>query len=138
MSKTFNLKLITPEETVYEGEAIEVILPTQMGEIGILADHEPLVALLIPGEIRVKTEREEFSLASLGGFVEIASNLVKILSDSAIRSEKIDALAAEEAKKKAEQLLLQAKDDIEIAEASATLEKALLHIKIANRKRRHH
>jgi len=138
MPKTFNLKLITPEETLYDGEAIEVILPTKMGEIGVLAGHERLVTILDQGEIRVKTAEGELSLASLGGFAEINPESVKILSDSAVRSEKIDAIAAEEAKEKAEQLLSQAKDDIEMAEASAALEKALLHIKIANRKRKHH
>jgi len=138
MSKTFNLKLITPEETLYDDEVVEVLLPTKLGQIGVLAGHEQMVVILVPGEIQIKTAAEEISLASLGGFAEINPGSVKILSDSAVRSEKIDALAAEEAKKKAEQLLLQAKDDIEMAEAQASLEKALLHIKIANRKKRHH
>lgn len=136
--KLFDFKLITPEETIYEGKAHEVLLPTTLGEIGILADHEPLVAIMEPGEIKIKTEKEEIHLASLGGFIEINDNLVKVLSDSAIRSEHIDAIAAEEAKNKARQKLENAEDDIEVAEASAMLEKALLHIKIANRKKRHH
>ncbi len=135
--KNFTLQLITPDETLFDGEASEVILPTSTGEIGVLPGHENLVTILVPGEIRVKTVNEEFSLASLGGFAEIGPKNVKILSDSAVRSEKIDAIAAEEAKKKAEQLLQTSKDDIEIAEAQASLEKALLHIRIANRKRKH-
>jgi len=136
--KSFNFKLISPEETLYDGEATEVILPTKLGEIAVLADHEPLVAILVPGEIRIKTEKEELSLASLGGYVEIRPGQVQVLSDSAVRSEKIDEIAAAEARKKAEQVLAQSQSDIEIAEASAALEKALLHIKIAQRKKRHH
>lgn len=139
MSKLFDFKLITPEEIVYEGQAEEVILPTTTGEIGVLADHEPLVTILTAGEIRIKKDdHTELALASLGGFAEIGPDLVKVLSDSAVASDKIDALAADEAKKKAEQILEQSQDDIELAEASASLEKALLHIKIANRKKRHH
>lgn len=138
MSKLFDFKLISPDEILYEGKASEVILPTKTGEIGVLAGHEDLVTILDAGEILIKTEQgEEMTLASLGGYAEISPTEVKVLSDSAVRSEKIDALAAEEAKKKAEQVLAQSQNDIELAEASAALEKALLHIKIANRKKRH-
>lgn len=137
MSKLFDFKLITPEETIFEGKAHEVLLPTLNGEIGVLADHEPLVTILVPGEIRIKDEKEEIHLASMGGFVEISNDLVKVLSDSAVRSDKIDAIAAEGAKNKAKQKLENAKDDIEVAEASIALEKALLHLKIANRRKKH-
>ncbi|AKM82276.1 TPA: ATP synthase F1 subunit epsilon [Candidatus Berkelbacteria bacterium] len=140
--KLFDFKLITPEETIYEGKAHEVLLPTLNGEIGILAGHEPLVTILSPGEIIIrqlaeKGESEEIHLASMGGFVEINNDVVKVLSDSAVRSERIDEIAAEEAKNKAKQKLENAEDDIEVAEASAALEKALLHLKIANRQRKH-
>lgn len=139
MPKLFSLKLITPEETLFDGQASVVILPTKTGEIGVLAGHEKLVTILVPGEIRVKKEdNSELALASLGGFAEIDEKSVKIMSDSAVQAEKIDALAAEEAKKKAEQVLAQSQNDREIAEAQAALEKALLHIEIANRKKRHH
>jgi F-type H+-transporting ATPase subunit epsilon len=138
MPKLFDFKLITPEETVYEGKSAEVILPTETGEIGVLAGHENLVTILVPGEIRIKKDdNSELVLASLGGFVEIGPELVRVLSDSAVHSDQIDAIAAEQAKQKAEQILAQSKDDTEIAEASAELQKALLHIKIAQRKKRH-
>lgn len=135
--KVFDFKLITPEETVYEGKAEEVILPTKMGEIGVLAGHENLVAILVPGEIRIKTEDKELVLASLSGFAQIGPESVSVLADSAVHSDKIDAIAAEEAKQKAEQILSSSHDAVEIAEASAALEKALLHIKISQRKKRH-
>lgn len=135
--KLFDFKLITPEETIFEGKAQEVLLPTLNGEIGVLSGHEPLVTILSPGEIKIKGETEEIHLASMGGFVEINNDVVKVLSDSAIRSDKIDAIAAEEAHQKAKQKLENAQDDIEVAEASAALEKSLLHLKIA-RKKRHH
>lgn len=135
--KTFDFKLITPESIIFEGQTQEVILPTQNGQIGVLPDHEPLVTILTPGEIFIKNGTETIHLASMGGFVEINNNVVKVLSDSAIRSEEIDAIAAEEAKIKAEQALENAIDDTEIANASAALEKSLLHLKII-RKKHHH
>ncbi|MBM2820293.1 MAG: atpC [Candidatus Berkelbacteria bacterium] len=136
--KLFDFKLITPEETVYEGKIEEVILPTSTGEIAVLAGHEPLVTILSPGEIRIETGTLCLPMASLGGFAEIGPDFVRVLSDSAIATDKIDAISAENAKKNAEAILEKATDDMEVAEASASLEKALLHIKIANRKRKHH
>lgn len=135
--KTFDFKLITPESIIFEGQAHEVILPTQNGQIGVLPDHEPLVTILTPGEIFIKNEDGTIHLASMGGFVEINNNSVKVLSDSAIRSDEIDAIAAEEAKIKAEQALEKAVDDTEVASASAALEKSLLHLKVV-RKKHHH
>ena len=133
----FDFKLITPESIIFEGQAHEVILPTQNGQIGVLPDHEPLVTILTPGEIFIKNGAEIIHLASMGGFVEINNNAVKVLSDSAIRSEEIDALAAEEAKIKAQQALAKAVDDTEVANASAALEKSLLHLKVSRKKHRH-
>lgn len=137
MNKTFDFKLITPESIIFEGQANEVILPTQNGQIGVFANHEPLITLLKPGEIFIKNDTETIHLASMGGFVEINNNVVKVLSDSAIRSEEIDAMAAEAAKAKAEQALEKAVDDAEVANASAALEKSLLHLKVV-RKKHHH
>jgi F-type H+-transporting ATPase subunit epsilon len=95
-----------------------------------------LITLLVPGEIEIKNDSEIIHLASMGGFVEIDNNAVKILSDSAVRSDEIDAIAAEEAKVKAEQALKDAQNDTEIASASAALEKSLLHLRVA--RKRHH
>ena len=134
--KTFDFKLITPEKVLFEGQASEVILPTQNGQIGVLPNHEPLVTLSVPGEIEIKNDGETIHLVSMGGFVEINNNSVKVLSDSAIRSEEIDAIAAEDAKVKAEQALKDAIDDTEVAAASAALEKSLLHLRIV--RKRHH
>lgn len=136
--KQFNFKLVTPDKIVFDEKVSETIIPTPNGKIGVLAGHEPLVTLLAPGEIEIKNEKETIHLASMGGFATINQNQVTVLSDSAVRSEEIDALAAEEAKVKAEQAMQKAHNDIEIAEATSSLEKALLHLKIANRKHKHH
>lgn len=135
--KLFDFKLITPEETIFEGKTREVLLPTLDGKIGVLAGHVPLITILKPGEITIKSENEDIQLVSMGGFVEVHNDVVKVLSDSAIRSEHIDEIAAEAARVKAKQILENSQDDKEIAEASAALEKSLLHLKIARKKHRH-
>lgn len=134
---TFKLKLIAPDGVKYEHEASEVLLPTPDGQIGILANHEPLISLLAPGEITIKYDSKEHYLATEGGIVEIAGNLVKILADTAEDVDSMDALKIEEAKKAAETRLAEAKDDVEYADAYAQLEKQLAKMNILKRRKKY-
>jgi F-type H+-transporting ATPase subunit epsilon len=61
--RTFDLSVVTPEGSVFEGEAQMLIVPGAAGEIGVLARHAPLVAMLKAGEIRVKANGEWQSYA---------------------------------------------------------------------------
>ena len=135
--KTFKLKLIAPDGVKYEGEAYEASLPTPDGQISILPDHMPVISLLAPGEIVLKTSGKEHYLATEGGVVEISNNLVKILADSAESAESLDQVKIDEAKKRAEQSLANAKTDIEFADASAALEKQLAKIRVINKRKKY-
>lgn len=135
--KSFKLKLIAPDGVKYEGEALEASLPTPDGQIAILPDHMPVISLLAPGEIILKTSGKEHYLATEGGVVEISNNLVKILADSADSAESLDQVKIDEAKKKAEQSLANAKTDIEFADASAVLEKQLAKLRVLNKRKKY-
>ena len=104
MIDKINIKITTPERVVMSDEVDGVVLPTAMGEIGILPHHIPLVALLAPGEIRVKKNNEELLLAVSGGFIEVQPTRVVVLADTAEHAEEIDEQRAEEARKRAEEL----------------------------------
>lgn len=136
MSKTFSLKLISPTGIKYEAEANSVFLPTPDGEIEILPDHMPLIALLSPGEILIKLDGKTEHLATDGGLVEINGNTVKIIADAAEAAENLDELKIMEAKKAAEERLANAKDNVEYADAAAHLEKQLSKLRIIT-KRKH-
>lgn len=75
--------VISPEATVYEGEADSVVVPAWDGELGILRGHAPLMALLGTGEIRITrgsgTERFHIS----GGFLQVVDDVVTVLSERA-------------------------------------------------------
>ncbi|MBU3895769.1 ATP synthase F1 subunit epsilon, partial [Patescibacteria group bacterium] len=84
-------KIITPERVIYEDEIERLTVPTESGEITVLAKHAPLVSLLKPGEIRLKKDGNTIVMAVSTGFLEIRPNSqVYILADTAERAEDID------------------------------------------------
>jgi F-type H+-transporting ATPase subunit epsilon len=99
-TKTFDLSLVTPEGAVYEGEAQMLIVPGAAGEIGVLARHAPLVAMLQAGEIRVKAGGEWQSFAAGPGYFKVQQDRAIALVDDAVKAEEIDV---EEARREAEE-----------------------------------
>jgi len=134
---TFSLKLIAPDGTKYDHQVSMVCLPTTNGQITILPNHEPLISLLTPGEIILKIDSKEHILATEGGIVEVNNNLVKVLADTAEDIDSLDHLKVEEAKKHAENLIANAKDDVEHADAVAHLEKQIAKLSILKRRRKY-
>ena len=133
----FPLEIISQEKIVLKDSFESILLRTLDGDIAVLPHHIPYIGIVKPGEIIVKKDGHEQALASTGGILEVTPEKVVILADSAVRVEEIDEAKAEEAKQRAETLMHEHLNETEIAEVEASLEKALLHISIA-RKRRHH
>jgi F-type H+-transporting ATPase subunit epsilon len=88
--RTFDLSVVTPEGPAFEGEAEMVIVPGDAGEIGVLARHAPLVAMLKAGEIRVKAGDEWQSFAAGPGYFKVQQDRAIALVDDAVRAEDID------------------------------------------------
>jgi F-type H+-transporting ATPase subunit epsilon len=97
--RTFDLSVVTPDGAAFEGEAEMVIVPGAAGEIGVLARHAPLVAMLKAGEIRVKAGYEWQSFAAGPGYFKVQQDRAIALVDDAVRAEEIDI---EEARREAE------------------------------------
>jgi F-type H+-transporting ATPase subunit epsilon len=93
-ARTFDLSVVTPEGAAFEGEAEMVIVPGAAGEIGVLARHAPLVAMLKAGEIRVKSAGEWQSFAAGPGYFKVQQDRAIALVDDAVRAEDIDVEAA--------------------------------------------
>lgn len=129
--------IVTPERIVQEGEADLVSVMTSLGEITILPQHIPLVALMKAGEMRIKNGKEEMLLATSTGLVEVRSgSKVVVLADSAERSEELEIAAIEAAKKRAEEALTEARNrsDVSTADAAAHLERELARYRVAIKK----
>jgi F-type H+-transporting ATPase subunit epsilon len=87
---TFDLAVVTPEGSVFEGEAQMLIVPGAAGEIGVLARHAPLVAMLKAGEIRVRADGGWQSFAAGPGYFKVQRDRAIVLVDDAVRAEEID------------------------------------------------
>src|SRR5882672_918181 len=103
------LEIVTPEARVYTDTIDTVVIPTTEGEIGVLPGHIPLLTQVEHGDLRVTKNGQIQSLAVSGGFAEIEDDRVHILAEHAITEEKIDETAVENALKRAEQELRDAK-----------------------------
>jgi F-type H+-transporting ATPase subunit epsilon len=95
MPGTLHCIVVTPEQTALDQEAEFVALPLFDGEIGIAANHSPLIGRLGYGEMRVKAGGTTKTLYVDGGFVEVAANVVSVLTNRAVPASKVDGAAAE-------------------------------------------
>ena len=75
--------VISPERTVFEGEADSVIAPAWDGELGILRGHAPLMALLGSGDLRIRTGEDVARFHVSGGFLQVVDDVVTVLSERA-------------------------------------------------------
>jgi F-type H+-transporting ATPase subunit epsilon len=88
-------RIITPEETIFDGEADLVIARIADGEIGVLVDHAPLVSTVEVGDVRIRQNDERHVFATSDGFFKASENLVQILVEEAVPAGKIDVDEAE-------------------------------------------
>lgn len=131
-----HVEIITPDETVYDGDVDAVTLPTVDGEITVMGGHIPLITALGSGTMVLRTPGEEKLFAVSKGVVEVTGPSIKILADIADRADRLEEAAIELAKKRAEDLKNQRRDDSEaFADAAALLERELARLKTVRRHR---
>ena len=99
-TKTFDLSVVTPEGAAFEGEATMIIVPGAAGEIGVLARHAPLVAMLKAGETRIQAGGAWTAFATGPGYFQVARDRAIVLVDDAVRAEQIDV---EQARRQADE-----------------------------------
>jgi F-type H+-transporting ATPase subunit epsilon len=96
VARTFDVSLVTPEGPAYEGEAQMLIVPGADGEIGVLARHAPLVAMLKAGSTRVhRGEADVLEFATGPGFFKVEQDRAIALVDDAVSAKEIDRERAE-------------------------------------------
>lgn len=83
-------RVITPQNTIFDGEVNRVIARIHDGEIGVLADHAPTISTIEIGDVRILQGDETTVYATSDGFFKVSENLVQILVEEAILAEEID------------------------------------------------
>jgi F-type H+-transporting ATPase subunit epsilon len=134
---SLKLDIVTAERVVYSEDVDIIIAPGQEGQLGILPHHAPLMTILRAGELVVRREGREDTLAISGGFLEVRPDRVIILADSAEKAEEIDVGRAEAARKRAEERLHDGKaTGLDELKASAALRRAIARLSVAEKLQR--
>lgn len=135
--KKLTVKVITPERTVFAGEADYVSVPGVEGVLGVLPRHTPLFSLIDRGEVVVKNgAQDSLHLAVERGFVEVSPAQVLILADAAARAEELDEAVIRAAQERAQAAFNEKMSRQEYLQAQVQLRRALLDLKVAARKKR--
>jgi F-type H+-transporting ATPase subunit epsilon len=131
------LEIVTPERQVFSEEVDSVVCPGVEGELGVLPHHAPLLTTLGVGELRIRRGGEEEFFAIAGGFLQVRPDKVVVMAETADMAAEIDLERAQEARREAERALAEGfEEPADLARARASLQRALLHIRVAERRRR--
>jgi len=134
---TIQVDIVSAEGEIFSGAAAMVFAPGSQGELGIAPRHAPLLTLMKPGEVRVRTPdgaEQQFFVG--GGALEVQPGRVTVLADTALRAKDLDESAALAAKQRAEEALSKATDRIEHAEAMKDLVRMAEQLKMIERLRK--
>lgn len=137
MSMTMHVNIVSAENEIYSGTVTQVFAPAEMGEVGVMPRHAPMLSTLKPGVVRViSQEGEEQTFYVSGGILEIQPHVVTILSDTALRAADIDESAAMEAKTRAESAMKDKASDMDYAKAKTELVEAVAQIEALRKVRK--
>ena len=134
MANTIKLEIVTPEAKVFSDDVDMVTLPAVEGEMGILPQHVRLMTRMVPGEMIVRKDGRDLYIATGEGLIEVTATRVSILTDLAIRADRIDEAKAEEARQRAEARLREKLSDEEVASVNASLARSLAQLRVKRRR----
>jgi F-type H+-transporting ATPase subunit epsilon len=137
MAAKIAVLVATAEREVYRGEAEMLVAPGRAGELGILPKHSPLLAALMPGELRVTNGEQVDEVFISGGFMEVQPDMITVLADSAERAADLDEAQAATVAREAEARLEAKNGDIDLALAEAELSIATARLAWLRKKKKH-
>ena len=131
--RPFALEILTPEKTVLATQVFSVSAPGVQGGFQVLVDHAPLLSTLEEGRVIVRAQDGTvMTYATSGGFLEVRDNHVRVLLDTAERTDEIDVERAKAARERAERRLRERAAEIDVPRAEAALRRALNRLRTAS------
>ena len=128
---TFQVHILAADKNFYEGPCVSMTIPTNDGELGILAHHSNMIAAIQPGTLRYQVPGEEPCRAAISqGMVKVEQNDVLVLVDSVERPEEIDAARAQRELDEAREIILQKRSRQEHKIAEAAMARALNRLRV--------
>jgi ATP synthase F1 epsilon subunit len=138
-----HFQLVSLKGMKFDEDVYEVLVPTELGTIGIFQDHMPLVSAAAPGIISVRRKQgdaddsmEHFTV--MGGIIEVDGKLVRFLADDVTAPEDVSEAEAEAALARAKELIKNAKDQATIAEAQQLMRRSTILVQASKLKKRRH
>jgi F-type H+-transporting ATPase subunit epsilon len=129
---SLQLEIVTPDRLLVNEQVDEVQIPGTEGYFGVLPGHTPLLSALAVGEMWYRQGQDRTYVSVANGFCEVLPDKVTVLAQLAERAEDIDVARAEEAKRRAEQRLADAKD-VDYDRARLALQKSLARLTVSTR-----
>ena len=134
---TIRCDIVSAEAEIFHGEAEMIVATGELGELGIVPRHAPLITRLKPGKIVVTLPGgEKLDFVISGGILEVQPQVVTVLADTAIRAQDIDEAAVLAAKEEAERVLAQKDPKMSVEEAEAQLAMSLVQLQALERLRK--
>ena len=137
MAITTHLDIVSAEQEIFSGIVEMVVATGELGEIGIVPGHAPLLTILKPGEIRITLPggQEEIYYVS-GGMLEVQPFYVTVLADAVQRADSIDEAAALAAKARAEEAIANKDADLDYSVAATELARAVAQLRAIQKLRK--
>ena len=137
MAMTVHVDVVSAEESIFSGLVEMVVVPGEMGELGIYPRHAPLLTRIKPGSVRLKLpdQSEPVLIYVSGGMLEVQPSVITILADTAIRGADLDEARSLEAKRAAEEAMKNRTSDVDYAAAQAELFEALAQLQAIKKMR---
>ena len=137
MAMTVHVDIVSAEAAIFSGLAEMVVSTGELGELGIVPGHAPLLTSLKPGEVRVTHTGGQVEIYYIsGGMLEVQPDRVTVLADTAVRADNLDEAAALNAKKHAEEALVHRTADFDYSKATAELARATAQIQAIKKLRK--
>lgn len=134
MSSKFLLEVVTPDKSFFNGEVEMAIVRTTEGDIGIMKNHEPVVAPVSVGGIRIKRNGEFREAACAGGFLTVDEDKVIVITDAAEWADEIDVKRAQDSADRAARRLENKQNELDVLRAKVSMDRAMNRIRVSNTK----
>ena len=137
MAMTIHCDIVSAEKQIFSGLVEMVVATGTLGDLGVAPGHAPLLTELIPGPVRcvLRDGGEEIYYVS-GGYLEVQSNIVTVLADTAIRAGDVDEAAAQQAIEDVQQAIANKDAEFEYSRAATQLAEAVAQLRALKRLRK--
>ena len=130
MAMTMHCDIVSAEKSIFSGRVEMVVATGTLGDLGVAPGHAPLITGLIPGPVRlIKDGGDEVVFYVSGGYLEVQSGVVTLLTDTALRADDVDEAAAVEAMEESERAMQDASAELDYGTASAQLAEAAAQLR---------